>query len=163
MVCNSCGRNTQNEKANFCDYCGASFREVGGLEVRPSYNYSHEHGTGNASAPMSSPMPSEAIRIKQDEKPVSFLDWLGTYLIRFIPFVGQLVFFVMLIIWSIGNNVSESKRNWARAKLVYSIVRFIILILFLFLIISVVAGDPEFMDIWNTEMNQYNDLLNNYR
>ena len=27
MKCNVCGRHTQNEEANFCDYCGSPFRE----------------------------------------------------------------------------------------------------------------------------------------
>lgn len=162
MACNSCGRNTRNDKANFCDYCGASFRELDGNEIKPSYSYSNGNGTGNASAPIPPPIPPEAIEVKQENKPVSFLDWLGTYMIRFIPFVGRVVFFVMLIIWSIGNNVSESKKNWARAKLVYSIIMILITVLFIFLFFLMLR-DPEFQDIFNNEMNQYNELFNNYR
>lgn len=161
MMCKSCGRNIQNENANFCEYCGSSFREIDENVVKPSYGYSTGNERENVSATTPQPMPPEAINIS-NAKPVSFLDWLGSYMIRFIPFVGQFVFFIMLIIWSVGNNVSESKKNWARAKLIYSIVWFIIIMLFIFLILMMYR-DPTFQEMLNNEMNQYNDLLNDYR
>ena len=162
MVCNSCGRNILNESANFCEYCGASFREGNVHESEHTYNYSYQNGPGNASAQVPPPLPMHIAGINKNENPVTFKNWLGTFMIRFIPFVGSLVLFVMLIIWSTGNNVSESKKNWAKAQLVYKLITFVIFILFLFYIISVLTSDPEFMDIWNKEMQQYNDIMNNY-
>lgn len=155
MVCNSCGRDIQNENANFCEYCGDS--------VKATNNYSYQSGTGNASAPIPGPIPPQSIGINQQEQPVKFSNWLGTYMIRFIPFVGSLVFFVMLIIWSIGHDVSESKKNWARAQLVYKLITFVIFTLFFLWIISVLTSDPVFMDTWNKEMQNYNNILNDYR
>ena len=52
MVCNSCGRDNQNENSNFCEYCGASLREGVRPEVEPTTNYSYQNGTGYASAPV---------------------------------------------------------------------------------------------------------------
>jgi large-conductance mechanosensitive channel/ribosomal protein L37E len=155
MVCNSCGRDIQNENANFCEYCGDSLKSTN--------NYTNQNVPGDAPTSIPGPMQPQAALINHKEQPVSFSNWLGTYMIRFIPFVGSLVFFVMLIVWSIGRDVSESKKNWARAKLVYKLITFIIVAFFVFLIILVLNNDPEFMNMWNTEMQQYNDLLNDYR
>ncbi|TAH64638.1 MAG: zinc-ribbon domain-containing protein [Anaerolineaceae bacterium] len=161
MVCNSCGRSNQNESANFCEYCGASFREGNLHESETTYNYSYQSGIGNASAQIHPPMQAQAIDISKNEKPVSFLNWLGTYAIMFIPFVGGIVLFVMLIVWSFGGNVAESKKNWARATLVFMIVMFIIVMIFVLMFIMMLK-DPVFQDIFNQEMNQYNDIFKDF-
>lgn len=138
MICNTCGRSIKNEEANFCEYCGASFRGDNGYKVNPS--------------PLPPPVP-EAIAINQKEKPVSFLNWLGTYLIMFIPFIGSFIFLGMLIIWSVSRKVSESKKNWARANLVFMSVMFIML-MFIF---SVISPD-QFIDMMFKEAAQFNNI-----
>ncbi len=161
MVCNSCGRQVQNEGANFCEYCGDDLRKMARTDTSPDYSYSGQYEAGNASAPVTSPM-SSGDADNQTEKPVSFLNWLGTYLIMFIPFVGGLVFLVMLIVWSTGKNVSESKKNWARASLVFYLIIILLIILFIFMF-AFMLRDPQFREIWNNEMNQYNDIFKDYR
>lgn len=137
MICNACGRNIKNEEANFCEYCGASFRGRGEFETKPS------------------PMPiPEAVAINHREKPVSFLDWLGTYLIMFIPLIGSIVFIVMLIIWSLGRNVSESKKNWARASLVFMLIMF-----FMLIFIFSVLGPEQLINNMLNDMNQFNNMF----
>ena len=39
------------------------------------------------------------------------------YLINLIPFVGPIVYFIMLFIWSADTTKEESFRNWAKAQL----------------------------------------------
>lgn len=159
MVCNSCGRERQNEKANFCEYCGISFHEGDGHEIKPTYDYSNLNGAEPKSVPNSPPMP-ESVELNQKEQPISFLNWLGTLLIPFIPLVGGLVNIVMLIIWSTGgNDVSESKKNWARARLVCSIITLVIVILFIVMLVNT----PEFKEVLELEMESYNDILKEYR
>ncbi|HHT88872.1 MAG TPA: zinc ribbon domain-containing protein [Clostridiales bacterium] len=156
MVCNSCGRNINNENANFCEYCGASVRE--------GSNY-YQSEPQNASAQVPPHTPMQAIEVGNNEKPVSFLNWLGTHFIKLIPFVGGLVYFVMLLIWSFDSNTAESKRNWARAKLVYMLVMFLIAMVFVIMIIMM-FNDPVFKEtFWesfNKEMELYEDLYKNY-
>ncbi|MDI9488694.1 MAG: zinc-ribbon domain-containing protein [Bacillota bacterium] len=142
MICNTCGKSIQNEEANFCEYCGASIRS------RNDFGGSDYH-----TKPSPPPVTKEVI-INQNDKPVSFFDWLGTYLILFIPLVGSLIFFVLLIVWSFSRNVSESRKNWARATLVYILIVFIILVF----IISIFGSD-QFLNLINEEINQYNNML----
>jgi hypothetical protein len=145
MVCNSCGRDIKNEAANFCEYCGVSFREGDSYEVKPSFNKSK----------LPPPMPI-AVEANQNEKPVSFLNWLGTLLIPLIPLVGLLVYLVMLIIWSVGgNDVQESKKNWARAQLVFSLIVLIITIVFIVYLVFT----PEFQEAYKEML----DNINNYQ
>jgi len=113
MICNTCGRSINNEEANFCEYCGSSLRRGSGFEFK--------------TAPV--PPVYETVNVDPKEKPVSFLNWLGTYLLMFIPFVGSFVFLAMLFVWAFGRNVQESKKNWARANLVFMLIVFVMIIL----------------------------------
>lgn len=165
MICNSCGRDNLNQNANFCEYCGASFREGNVHETETTNNYSYQSGTGNASDPIPPPMPAQAIEIKDKQKPVSYLNWLGTYFIMFIPFVGGIVFFVMLIVWAASSNTPESKKNWARATLTFIIIMFVLALILALLFVSLLKN-PVFQDIFQDSFNsgfeRYNDLFRDY-
>lgn len=163
MVCKSCGRDNINENANFCEYCGEDIRESNIHNTQPTYDYSNQSGTGGTSA--TPPHPTQAIEINKNEKPVSFLNWLGTYAIMLIPFVGGIVFFIMLIIWSVSNNIPESKKNWARANLVFMIIMLVIVLIFVFMVLSMLKNpifQEIFQDSFNSEMERYNDLFRDY-
>ncbi|NLO08700.1 MAG: zinc ribbon domain-containing protein [Clostridiales bacterium] len=167
MICNSCGRDNQNQNANFCEYCGASLREgnVHVHETETTNNYSYQSGTGNASAEAPPPMSVQAIEINDNKKPVSYLNWLGTYFIMLIPFVGGIVFFVMLIVWATSSNTPESKKNWARATLTFMIIM-LVLALILVLIFASLLRNPVFQDIFqdsfNSEFKRYNDIFRDF-
>lgn len=161
MVCNTCGRHKQNEEANFCEYCGASFRGDNGHDIEPANNYNSQYGTGNTSIPTPPPMP-EAINVNQKEKTVSMLEWLGTYLIMFIPLVGGIVFFVMLLIWSFSNTIPTSKKNWARATLIFYVIMIIILIVLLAFYIPALDSSM-FNNMLNIETKELTNILREYR
>lgn len=46
---------------------------------------------------------------------VSLSDWIVTMLITAIPVVG----FIMLFVWAFGSAAPPSKRNWAKAALIW--------------------------------------------
>ena len=133
MVCNICGRNIQNEEANFCEYCGNSFRE-------------HAQAVANV-------IPQEQILIETvgTEKPISFLNWLGSMslllALMFIPFpfVGMITFMVVLCVWAFGKKTSISKKNWARASLIIVGIVFILLVA----ITISIMNHPVFQDYMN--------------
>lgn len=164
MKCNVCGRQTINEEANFCEYCGSSFREHMHQPVNqmPQYNEGNMYGQGNPyqGGPAPNMMQGGHIQgnpnVVQPEKPTSFLDWLGTYGIMLIPCVGWLAFIVMLFIWGFGNKASTSKKNWARATLIFVGVLFVLLIAYLAMIM------PLYMDIYQQMMNGTFDMNSYY-
>jgi len=153
MVSNSCGRSTDNENANFCEYCGASFRE----NFNPGQGRTEDSGTqGPAYTTV------RTVDLNSNQEPVSFGNWLGTYLLLFIPCVGGLVFFVMLLVWALDKNAAESKRNWARATLVYMAITFVIGML-VFIMVMLLMKSPTFQEMLDEEMSrQYYDLFKDY-
>ncbi len=53
-------------------------------------------------------------------------EWVVTFLIASIPFVG----FIMLFVWAFGSGTNESKANWAKATLVWFAIIIGIYVLF---------------------------------
>ncbi|MCR5417039.1 MAG: hypothetical protein K6E79_09610 [Pseudobutyrivibrio sp.] len=52
---------------------------------------------------------------------VSLGEWMLTYLLMLIPIVN----IVMLFVWAFGNS-KESKKNWARATLIWYVIAIVI-------------------------------------
>lgn len=159
MKCNTCGRQTQNEEANFCEYCGSSFRERRQTSFpvsqrEPENQQMNQHRDAATSA------PGNGMNAVQNtkEKPVSFLNWLGTYGLMFIPIAGGLIFFVMLFVWSFDNKTPESKKNWARVTLIFSAI----LIIFIIGYLVVLMCSPMFRDMMNGtfDYNTYFESIN---
>lgn len=152
MICKVCGRTIANEDANFCEYCGASFREMKQAQDGASsyqtvppmgvnsqqgqmYQQSQPNWQGQSSAQNSYQQQQgqrqQNVQAGENKQPISFLNWLGTMLLPYIPFVGSLTYIVMLFVWAFGKDSNPTKKNWARAKLIVTaigIVAFIILV-----------------------------------
>lgn len=144
MECKVCGRKPMNENANFCDYCGASFRgnlfdnysgagnasAAGPVNRAESREYAipderSENNTGDAAAPTGLLEALFGGRTKSGaEKPMSFGNWLSLFAVIFIPYVGILLFLALLVYWAIGKNTTETKKNFARAGLIFCVVLF---------------------------------------
>lgn len=117
MICKACGRNSVNESANFCEYCGTSFREDGIVKQENSLIEGKE-----AFQDMNSNKNAE------NDKPISFGNWVGTMLLPFIPIVGILIYIVMMFVWAFSKDTPKSKKNWARANLIITILCIILLV-----------------------------------
>ncbi len=118
MICKACGRNTVNEGANFCEYCGTSFRENMSLD---QVNYSAGVSELQQSV-------KEVVN-EEHEKPISFGNWMGTMMLPFIPLIGIFIYIVMMFVWAFGSDTPKSKKNWARASLIMMVVGIILFVL----------------------------------
>ncbi len=66
-----------------------------------------------------------------ENKPVGMWEWILTFIISSLPIVG----FIMIIVWAFGDNTKPSKKNWARAVLLFGIIVFVLYIaIFIFAI-----------------------------
>lgn len=149
MKCNVCGRYIANDEANFCEYCGSSFREhVQTYSDVQNKNYTTDQSTYDENGRYN------MLYHQQDNKPVSFLNFLASYGIFFIPFAGWLIFFVMLFIWAFSNNTPISKKNWARATLIFLGVLMVFMVFYLMYVLS----SPIFQDMMSGTFN-YNDYI----
>jgi hypothetical protein len=118
-----------NVDANFCEYCGSSFKE------QPfQYNENKTHG-------------NETLLKEAREEPIPFLHWLGTYGLFFIPIVGWIIGLVMLFVWAFQKEGSISRKNWARATLIFLLAYFILAIYLLSDMLGDFMSDPMFRQI----------------
>lgn len=153
MTCNNCGRQIQNETANFCEYCGASFREQAHTAQTVAGQPFNSRPVVAGPIPTAMPnMMAGAPEGLKSEGPITFLNWLGTYALLLVPFVGWLIFIVMLFIWAFSNNTPATKKNWARVSLIFVGV---LLILFVAYMIAFVAPMMQQMMNGTFDINSY--------
>lgn len=158
MKCNTCGRQSQNEEANFCEYCGASFREQAHVAMNaaprePMMGEPSVTRTMPFQMPGGMPKTSGPMNI---EKPTSFINWLATYSLLFIPIFGWLAFIILLCIWAFDGRTPASKKTWARATLIVVGILIIIVIGYLIVLFS----STMFQDMLNGTFD-YNSYYNN--
>jgi uncharacterized membrane protein YvbJ len=121
MICNTCGRQIKNEAANFCEYCGASFRE----QVQAASSQGLESPFYNRQT-ISEQSPYTMSGIQQNigrEKPISFREWIGFYALLLVPILN----IVILTIWAFSYSTPENKKTWARATLIFIVIVYLIL------------------------------------
>ncbi|HHU71109.1 MAG TPA: hypothetical protein GXZ21_03630 [Clostridiales bacterium] len=149
MKCNECGRQSHSESPNFCEYCGSSFREKDQFFrhsdniIQQPQNYGNNQGIDQGSRQII----NQGIDQDNNERTISFFQWIKMYAIlflpSFIPFVGWVVPLVMLFVWGFANNTQPTKKNWSRATLVFLFVN-IIVVAFAFVQF---LGNPIFQQI----------------
>lgn len=132
MECKSCGRSIYNENANFCEYCGNSFRNINHIKTE--------------AAQTATPV------IIESEKPVSMANYLWSMSLMLIPLIGPLVYIIMLFVWSFNKETPRSKSNWAKAMLIFMLLSFIILVFS----VTSLMNDPSYQSILNEMMKMYN-------
>lgn len=158
MICKVCGRNIANEEANFCEYCGASFRPGTDNKITQDvltnvtsnvYAQSNNGPQGNpnegAAKSVQQPFSSvpymtnmnyskdaKARTSKVPDKTMSFGDWMLSYVLLCIPYVGM----VLLFVWAFGAATPPTKKNWARAMLVIMMI----LVVLMFGVFSSLGG-----------------------
>lgn len=168
MRCDVCGRQVQNEEANFCEYCGSSFRERKQSSYHmPQKEQSNYNGFGTMPAGMQMQQPNQMNGFPhsmEQERPISFLNWLGSYAIFFVPVVGWLVFIIMLFIWSFSSNTPASKKNWARATLIFvTVFAIVIIAYFAFTMMPIIQEMYQQMEAGTYDPNTfYQELMDKY-
>lgn len=130
MECKVCGRYTSNENANFCEYCGNSFRKEFENPNKSSIN-ENKHNINQYQS------RKEPMNEQESETAISFKNWILTLFLPFIPVVGGIAYIVMLFVWSFDSSTPKSKKNWARASL---IMYLIVLVIIIFLISSFIGS-----------------------
>ena len=140
--CKVCGRKNPLPEANFCYYCGASFRgsEAAGEAVKLPEE------TENSSVKEAAVTETDVTQVK---RPFTTFRWLGLLLLLLIPPYGWIAFLVIALISAFGANATDERRAFAKAFLIFSAI---VIVLACILIYS----NPELMDQY---MEQYNKTL----
>jgi uncharacterized membrane-anchored protein len=53
-----------------------------------------------------------------ENKAMSVGDWIITFIVTAIPLVG----FILLFVWAFGSDTNLSKKNWAKALLIFYVI-----------------------------------------
>ena len=102
MRCEVCGREAMNPEANYCDYCGTSFREAGfQAEIKK------EQAESEKKAPATG-----------GQVPMSW--FLGVMCLPLVPAIGAFAYLGLLFYWGFSNNINDSRKTFARATLIFT-------------------------------------------
>lgn len=119
MRCTVCGRESANPEANYCDYCGTAFRTA------------EHHEEKN--------IPQQSANVPCETR-VSTLMFLGVMLLPVIPVVGTVAYLVVLFYWAFASNVTDSRKSFARAMLIYTAIMLVLFFALFGSMIGAVAG-----------------------
>ena len=135
-VCSLC-RTMIPEGASRCPKCGASVSKQSstGIQPRPAGPTGSQSAGPNGYQPAGYggyPYPFPQV----NNQPVSMGDWVVTLLVAAIPLVG----FIMYFVWAFSGGTPESKKNWARAVLIWMAIGFIPFVLAVIAIFGALLG-----------------------
>ena len=71
---------------------------------------------------------------------VSIGRWLGRYFLTWIPFVGGLVYIIMLIVWACTDKFDKTSKNWAIATLIMTAINLAVSALIVCVVISIISA-----------------------
>ncbi len=99
--------------SKICKFCGAEMEETG--------SFCPNCGKNNAD-----PVFNNVINVSSPnlEEPVSTSDWILTIILSYIPVIG----FILLVFWAFAAK-KTSKKNFAKANLIFMIIAFAFIIL----------------------------------
>ena len=112
MICNLCGKRFEEGTA-FCDNCGNAL--VPENNVNTYQNQAFQAQNYQSQPQAFQPQPYQMYQHAKES--VSVGGYIGRTLINYIPFVGPLIYFIMLFVWAGDTSKEDSFRNWAKAQL----------------------------------------------
>ncbi len=128
--CPKCNREC-NDGDRFCIQCGHNFEAE---QAAPAPEPQVERVAPQPQMPTYQPAPA----VVEDDT-VSTGKWLLYQLIPLIPFVGTIVYIIMLFVWGLGDSEkNKTFRNWARSQLIFMAI--VVVLLILVVILAVVFG-----------------------
>lgn len=138
MFCPNCGKSNPDD-SKFCESCGTNMLEpVAAPPVQPAY----------APPPPAQYYPPQTVTVSEQTKPVGVGGYLGMFALNFIPFIGPLIFFIMLFVWSFGSKANINKKNLSRALL---LMMLIIIVIYVAIGIVVVSVFPDLLEQFDYE------------
>lgn len=131
--CKVCGHKNPISEANFCFYCGASFRENADMITSEAREANSVSDTG------------AVIDRSTEKKPFSTLHWLGMLSLLLLGPYGWIAFLVIVLVCAFGANATEERKSFARALLIFLIIATV----FLMISLSYIQSHPELLEEYN--------------
>ena len=127
MKCISCGAEMP-DGTKYCSRCGAAQPVQTDNTAVPPQGSQQQNTGGYGNNPGNVyNMPPRYGAFAQPQ-PVTIGGWIGRMLIPLIPFVGGIIYIIMLFVWMCDSTKDETFRNWAKAQLIISAIKLVLLI-----------------------------------
>lgn len=148
MRCMVCGREAMNPEANYCDYCGNSFREAGRnwQEDASAWN-AYQSGTASEESgytAFGTTEYREELRTPRKDssqaKGVSVWMFLGIMCLQFVPGIGLFAYIGVLLWLGFSPQIADARKNWARASLIYTGIMFVLSFAYLKTLLGMLGG-----------------------
>lgn len=140
MYCPHC--NSENpEGVKFCVNCGCQIENSVSTDntnqdynqnYNRNYNQSYQQPNYNQAQPYQQPVYVQQPAAKAEDEHMTVGGWVGVLCLNFIPFVGSLIYLIMMFVWAFGSTPKKSLKTFARAQLlIMAIVLVLVIILFI--------------------------------
>lgn len=148
MRCMVCGREAMNPEANYCDYCGSPFRESekngqDATSVRNAYQDREAPGESGYTAFGTTEYREELRMPRKDSsqaKGISVWMFLGIMCLQFVPGIGLFAYIGVLLWLGFSPQITDARKNWARASLIYTGIMFVLSFAYLKTLLGMLGG-----------------------
>lgn len=135
--CVVCGRKNPLKGANYCYYCGASFREA---DFHPE--------------DIKKAQEADTSEERQNENSFSMWKWFALFLLLLLPVYGWLAFIVILCINAFGTKATEERKAFSKAFLLFILAA----ILMIYLFALYIQSNPDLLAQYNEMLQQYQSM-----
>ncbi|MGI6325639.1 MAG: zinc ribbon domain-containing protein [Saccharofermentanales bacterium] len=146
MFCPNCGKSNPDD-SRFCESCGTNMLEAPAAPVAPppvqtTYQQPAPTPQPVAYQPVQQAVPQATVQggMVDLNKPLGVGGFFGMFAINLIPFVGSLIFLIMLFVWAFGSTVNQNKKNLARALLLWALIALVVVIILMIALGGVISS-----------------------
>ncbi|HAL73726.1 MAG TPA: hypothetical protein DCM45_01380 [Clostridiales bacterium] len=145
MFCPNCGKSNPDD-SKFCENCGSNLLETAAppppVQPAPAFTPPPVQ-PAYAPPPQAQYYPPQNGAVNEQTKPVGVGGYLGMFALNFIPFVGPLIFFIMLFVWAFGSKANMNKKNLSRALL---LMMLILIVIYVAIFVVLMAVFPDLIE-----------------
>ena len=128
--CVNCGRQIENSVST--DNTNQDYNQNYNRNYNRNYNQSYQQPNYNQAQPYQQHVYVQQPAANTEDEHMTVGGWIGVFCINLIPFVGTLIYIIMMFVWAFGNTPKKSLKTFARAQLlIMAIVLVLVIILFI--------------------------------
>lgn len=140
MYCPHC--NSENpEGVKYCTHCGNQMENsVSNDNSNQAYNQNYNQ---NYNQSYQQPVYVQQPAANTEEEHMTVGGWIGVFCINLIPFVGTLIYIIMMFVWAFGSTPKKSLKTFAKAQLLMMAIVLVLVIILFIIIFAVVSSSSH--------------------